>query len=426
MFLNRRLRLTELSLLAIPATLAVLGAALMSLMRKAEVSTDNLQPAILIVGLLFVMHVVLFLRRPASDQVLLPLAGALIALGLTLVSRLAPSYFERQVAWVILGCLLALLIVSLPGSLLWLRRYKYTWAVLGIGLVGTTIVFGVDPNGSGARLWLGFGDYLFQPSEILKILSVFFVASYLDDKQELLSLDTFKFSFLKVPGLPYLMPLLIMWGLSVLLLLGQKDLGPTFLVFGVFLAMLYAASSRPVYVWAGLGLLLLAAFGSYHLIGHAQARIDVWLDPWSDPQGNGYQIVQALVAFASGGILGKGLGFGYPLLIPAVHTDFPMAAIGEEMGLLGTLAIVALYLVFTYRGLKIALEAPDSFQQLLAMGLTVTIGLQALIIIAGNLKLIPLTGITLPFISYGGNSLITNFIILGLLLRISDATRRAT
>jgi cell division protein FtsW (lipid II flippase) len=304
-----------------------------------------------------------------------------------------------------------------------LKRYKYTFAALGIGLVLITMVFGIDPNGSGARLWLGFGELLFQPSEILKILLVFFVASYLDDKRELLSVHLTRIGSFELPPIPYLMPLLLMWGLSVLLLIGQKDLGPTFLLFGVFLGMLYAASSRSIYVWAGLILLVIAAYGSYHVFSHAHNRIDVWLDPWSDPQNRGYQVIQGLVALASGGVFGVGLGFGYPLLIPAVHTDFPFAAIGEEMGLLGTMGVVLLYLVLTYRGMKTAVEASDSFDQLVALGLTITVGLQAIIIIAGNLKLIPLTGITLPFVSYGGSSLASNFIILGLLLRISERER---
>ena len=426
MSLSKRLRLTELSLLIIPAALAILGAALMSFVRKGEMVGEQIYPSFIIVGLLLLMHVFLTWRRPASDQVLMPLTGALVALGLTLVSRLAPSHYGRQIAWIVFGYFLAILIVSLPGSIRWLKQYKYTWAFLGIGLVATTMVFGVDPNGSGMRLWLGFGDLLFQPSEVLKVLSVLFVAAYLDDNRELLSVDSFKFGPVKLPPIPYLMPLLVMWGLSVLLLFGQKDLGPTFLLFGVFLAMLYAASSRSVYVWAGLGLLLVAVLASYLAFTHARTRIDIWLDPWSDPQGKSYQVVQGLVAFASGGIFGSGLGFGYPLLIPAVYTDFPMAAIGEEMGLLGTLSVVLLYMVFAYRGLKIALDAKDGFHQLVAMGLTITLGLQAIIIIAGNLKLIPLTGITLPFISYGGSSLAANFVILGLLLRISDSTRGAS
>lgn len=426
MSLPRNARLTELSLLIIPAALTVLGAALMSYVRKSELVGETLYPAFLIVALLFLMHGFLTWRRPAADQILMPLTGALVALGLTLVSRLAPSYYLRQVLWVIVGCLLAILIVSLPGSIHWIKQYKYTWAILGIALVAITMVFGVDPNGSGARLWLGFGDLLFQPSEALKVLSVLFVAAYLDDKRELLSVDALRLGFVRLPPIPYLMPLLIMWGLSVLLLFGQKDLGPTFLLFGVFLAMLFAASSRSIYVWAGIVLLFIAVFASYFAFSHAHTRIDVWIDPWSDPQGAGYQIVQGLLAFASGGILGAGLGFGYPLLIPAVHTDFPMAAIGEEMGLVGTLAVLLLYMIFLYRGLKIALETSDSFHQLVAMGLTITLGLQAMIIIAGNIKLIPLTGITLPFISYGGSSLAANFVILGFLLRISDSARGAS
>ncbi|MCL5264602.1 MAG: FtsW/RodA/SpoVE family cell cycle protein [Chloroflexi bacterium] len=398
----------------------------MSLVRHNELVLESLYPAFLLIGLLILAHVLLFWSRPSSDQVMLPITGMLSAIGLTLVSRLAPKEFSHQIAWVILGFFLMILVVLLPGSVHWLKRYKYTWAILGVALITTTIVFGVDPNGSGERLWLGFGDILFQPSEVLKVLLVVFVASYLDDKRELLSENAFRVGFFKMPAIPYIVPLLVTWSLAVLLLIGQKDLGPTLLLFGVFIAMLYAATSRTVYIWAGLLLFLIAAYGAYHVFGHVATRVDIWIDPWTDAQGKGYQLVQSLVAFASGGVVGTGLGFGYPLLIPAVYTDFPFAAIGEEMGLLGTLAIVLLYLVFTYRGLKISLEAQDSFEQLLAMGLTVTVGLQAIVIISGNLKLIPLTGITLPFISYGGSSMLTNFIIVGLLLRISHASERSS
>ena len=215
-----------------------------------------------------------------------------------------------------------------------------------------------------------------------------------------------------------------MWGVSLLLMVGQRDLGATLLLFGVFLAMLYVASSRGVYVWAGLLALAVGGYLCYLAFPHVQLRVDVWMDPWSRAQNEGYQIVQGLVAVASGGIIGAGLGQGYPNFVPAAQTDYVIVAIAEEMGLAGALAVIGLFMLLISRGFRIALRARDSYSFLLATGLTSILGIQTLVILGGTLKLIPLTGITLPFISYGGSSILTNFLIIALLLRISADGRR--
>lgn len=412
-------RLDEIKLAFLAVLLAALGFVQVTTARREGISLAHLFPALTLAVLLFAGWLWLRWRCSRSDQVIFPLAGVLSALSLILVYRLQPDLLSRQIIWLILGVALMLVVVSLPNLLSWLKRYKYTWAFVGIGLMVITLVFGIDPNRSGARLWLGHGEFLFQPSEILKVLLVAFLAGYIEDKRELISSGYHRFGPLELPPLPYLGPMLVMWGLSLVLLVGQMDIGPTFLLFALFLSVLYLATSRVQYVWSGLLMFLVAGYGAYHLSSHVSGRIDVWLNPWADPQGRGFQVIQGLLAFANGGVSGTGLARGYPGLIPAVFTDFPMAAIGEELGLLGALATVALYLLFVHRGFKIAIEARDTFSQILAAGLTASVGIQALIIIAGNLKLIPLTGITLPFVSYGGSSLVTNFIILGLLLRIS-------
>jgi cell division protein FtsW (lipid II flippase) len=306
----------------------------------------------------------------------------------------------------------------------WIKRYKYTWAVLALLILLLTLVFGRDPHGGGAALWIVVGPVQFQPSEVLKVLLVVFLAGYLDDKRELISRATFKLGPLRLPPLPYLGPLFLMWGLTLLLLAVQKDLGLALLLFGLFLAMLYVASSRLIYVVGGLSLFLAGAYVMYLSFAYVQVRVRGWLDPWFDPSGASYQMVQSLLAFGNGGLLGTGLGRGQPDLVPAAVTDFPFAAIGEELGLAGALGVLALYLVFLYRGYRIAIDAFDPFQQLLAAGLTTVIALQTFIIVGGNIKLIPLTGITLPFISYGGSSLLTNFAIVGILLAISDRAER--
>jgi len=333
---------------------------------------------------------------------------------------------EKQAVWLALAFLLLLLTLAAPWPNLALKRYKYTAALLGLGLVGISLVFGTDPNGSGARLWISYGGINFQLSEVMKVLLVVFLAAYLDDKRELLSMGSYRLWRFNLPPLPYLGPLLAMWGLSVVVLVAQRDLGAVMLLFGVFLAMLYMASSRLLYVWAGVGLFLAAAYAGYQVFSVVQRRIDIWLNPWADPQNTSFQLVQSLVAIASGGVLGTGLGHGYPNLIPAAWTDFPFAALTEELGIMGGLAILCLYALFTFRGYVISLRAPTSFEQLLGAGLTTTLGLQALIIIGGNIRLIPLTGITLPFISYGGSSLLTNFVLVGLLLRIAGRRERTS
>jgi len=415
----RNYRWTELSLLFWPPAFLAIGLALLAAVRSTGVSEQQVRLAALVTALLLAAHLALAWRRPRADQLLLPVAAMLSCLGLVMVSRLAPDLAERQAMWVAVGLGLLVATANLLPDIGLLQSYKYTSAILGLVLVATTFVLGVDPNGSGARLWLNVGGAYLQPSEILKVLLVIFLAGYLEDKRELLAWSFSRLGRLKLPPLPYLGPLVMMWALSMLLLIAQRDLGATLLFFSIFLAMLYVASSRAAYVWAGLAAFMGGAYLCFLAFSVVRVRMEVWLDPWSRAQDQGYQIVQGLIALASGGMLGKGLGYGYPGYIPAVATDFVIAAIGEEMGLAGTLAVIALFMVLVYRGFRIALDAPQDFSALLATGLTSILGLQAVVILAGTIKLIPLTGITLPFISYGGSSIVTNYIIVGLLLRIS-------
>lgn len=415
----RTWRTTELMLLPFGPALLAVGLATLAIVRRQGVVLGDVAPAVGLGVALLAAHLLLSRRYPRADQLLLPVAAVLSSVGLIMVDRLAPALALRQLAWVALGLGVMLATALLLPSVSWLRRYRYSAAVLGIALLVVTLVLGVDPNGSGARLWLGVPDLLFQPSEINKVLLVVFLAGYLEEKRELLGQLGWRIGPVRLPPLVYLGPLLVMWGLSLAVLVWQRDLGATLLFFGIFLAMLYMATARTSYVVAGLALLVLGAVFCYQAFAHVRVRVDVWLNPWSDPAESGYQLVQALMALASGGVLGAGLAHGYPLYIPAVHTDFAIAAIGEELGLAGSLAIVALYLVLVHRGYRIALQAVDGFSQLLAAGLTTVLGLQALVILAGTTRLIPVTGITLPFVSYGGSSLLTNFIIVGLLLRVS-------
>jgi cell division protein FtsW (lipid II flippase) len=357
---------------------------------------------------------------PGYDRLLLPIVGMLSGLGLAEVARLAPgSFLVRQMIWLGLSTPALLAIALIPRDLGWLRRYRYTWLLAGLALLATTLVVGVNPSGAGERLWLGAKGIYFQPSELLKLLLLVFLASYLEDRRETLLAVAAQVGRWRVPHPAYLGPMLLMWGFSIMLLVWQRDLGAALLFFGVFLAMLYVATGQGGYLLTGLILLGVATIIGYRLFDHVALRVDAWLNPWPDASGRSFQIVQSLLAFASGGVLGQGLGQGLPTAIPVVHTDFVFAAIGEEFGMLGTLAVIVGFILLVGRAFHIALSARRSFDQLLAAGIGAVLGLQSLVIMAGTLKLIPLTGVTLPFVSYGGSSLLTSMIMVGLLLHIS-------
>jgi cell division protein FtsW (lipid II flippase)/cell division protein FtsI/penicillin-binding protein 2 len=369
-------------------------------------------------------HLALCRRAPGRDPLLLPLAGLLTGWGLLLIARLADvSFLLRQSVWLVVSAAVFVLIAARPPGLRWLRRYRYTWLLSGLALLATTLVLGSNPSGYGPRLWLGrrlpsLGNVYIQPSEILKLLMVAYLSSYLAERRALV-FDGPRLGRVRLPALPYLAPLLAMWGLAMVLLAWQQDLGAALLFFLTFLVMLYLVSGSWAYIVAGLVLFFVAAAGAYLFFDTVALRVDIWLDPWADPDGRAFQVVQSLIAFASGGLIGQGLGQGSPTYIPAIHTDFPFAAITEEMGLVGALGLIAALATLASRGLHIALKARSPFRRLLAAGLAALLGLQAWIIIAGNSKLIPLTGVTLPFVSYGGSSLLSSFIALALLTTVS-------
>ncbi len=380
---------------------------------------SNIYPyLIFLVSIYFILHLVLRFVAPQSDHLLLSLVAFISSLGLVVIYRIRPQLFERQIIWMSIGIALASFVLIFWRRLRRIEEYRYTCAILGIALLLAPIFFGHEVG--GAKLWLNLGRFSFQPAEPAKILIVIFLAGYLKEKRELLSFSTYKIKIFNFPEPKYLGPLLTMWLLSLLILVFEKDLGSSFLFLAIFLVMIYTATARFVYLGIGSTLFLLGATLCYYFFSHVQSRIDIWINPWIAISGKGYQIVQSLFALSSGGIFGTGLGLGYPQYVPAVHTDFVFAALGEELGHLGVLAILFVYLLVIYRGTKIALNSTNEFEKLLAFGLTAIFGLQSLTIIGGVTKLIPLTGITLPFMSYGGSSLVVNFVLLGLLLAISQ------
>jgi cell division protein FtsW (lipid II flippase) len=301
-----------------------------------------------------------------------------------------------------------------------IERLRYTFALIGIGLLLMPLVPGVGQNINGARLWVRLGSVTFQPGELAKIALAVFFASYLVEKQPLLAMGTRKVAGVWVPNVRHFGPIVLAWGFSLVVMFWEKDLGSSLLFFALFITLLWVATARGVYLGIGGVMFAGGAMIAYKVFAHVQTRVHILTDPWSVASGAGYQTVQALFAFAAGGLTGTNIGQGSPQRIPAVSTDFIFAAIGEELGLLGTAAVLMAFLLMVGAGLRIAMRVDSPFEKLLAAGLTAIIGLQTFIILGGVTRLVPLTGITLPFVSYGGSSLISNYILLALLLRISD------
>jgi cell division protein FtsW (lipid II flippase) len=410
-------------LLALAAGFTAMGLTALSLVTEGQIALRTVWPALVWATALAGAWGALRRWRPSHDPLLLPIAGLLTGMGLVVVARLAPNFAVRQAIWSLLGLAVMLTVALGLRDLRLLRRYRYTWLISGLALLALTLVFGVNPAGTGARLWLGLAGFYFQPSELLKLLMVIFLASYLAQKRPLLTDTVYQVGRLRLPPLPYLGPVLLMWSFSMVLLIWQRDLGAAWLFFAVFLLMLYVTIGQVGYVLFGLGLFGIGAAIGYRLFDHVRLRVDIWANPWAEASGRAFQIVQSLLAFAAGGVFGQGIGQGSPTFIPVVHSDFVFSAIGEELGLLGTLGVVALFALLVTRAGRIALAAQTPFRQLLAFGLTATLGLQALTIMAGSLKLVPLTGVTLPFVSYGGSSLVTSFALIGLLFALEKPSK---
>lgn len=371
-----------------------------------------------------VMHLALNILLPWRDPFIAPVALLLSGWGLTLVARLAPPFAIRQTIWLLLSVIVATGIGALHPRLRLLRRYRYTWLLVGLALLSLTLAFGVNPSGDiyAPRLWLGFGTIFFQPSEPLRLLLIIFLASYLADKREMIVTEHTKIGRWSIPALPYISPMLLVWGFCMILLVWQRDLGTASLFFLIFLATLYVSTGQAGYLLAGLILLGLAGVIGYQLFGVVRLRVDTWFNPWPEASDRAFQIVQSLLAVAAGGLMGQGVGLGVPTYVPVVHSDFVFVAIAEEWGLAGTLGAVACLAILVLRALHTAAQNSHyPFRSLLAAGIGISIGTQSLLIMAGTLKITPLTGVTLPFLSYGGSSLLSNFTMIGLLLRLTDS-----
>ena len=403
----------------------------------ASPSFNYIITIIIFAACVVVGHISLARRLPHHDPLLFPLVMFLAGWGLVQVWRLAPAFGLRQTMWLMIGVGAMIVVTFLPDDLRWLRRYRYVWLVAALSLTALTLIVGTNPSGGNQQLWLGCCGLYFQPSEALKLLFVVYLASYISENSFLLitksprtqmtqrelrvpsRLSFFVINFQAQTTVP-LAPILAVWGFSLILLLSQRDLGTGSLLFASFIAMLYLATGQKRFVVVGVLLLVSGSLLSYYLFDVVRLRVDAWIDPFIDPSGRSFQIVQSLIAIANGGLIGRGVGFGSPTVIPVVHSDFVFAALIEECGLLGGAAVVAALAAFVMRGLRVAALATTTYRSLLAGGLSMMIGLQSILIIGGVIKALPLTGVTLPFISYGGSSLLINLIIVGLLLKLSD------
>ncbi|MFN8522008.1 MAG: FtsW/RodA/SpoVE family cell cycle protein [Chloroflexota bacterium] len=364
---------------------------------------------------LLAAHIATVVWSRHADGLVLPSGAVLSAVGLVLSRRLDPSLLTRELIWTGAGTAVLCVLLARPRAIEMLRDYRYVALVFGLLLLAVTVVVGSDPNGSGARLWIRAGGLTAQPSELVKLILVGFLASFLDEHRAVLRYGR---RFLGVPlsGTVYLVPMAAAVGFSVLLLVLQRDLGAGLIFFGTAAAMLYLASASTAHLLASLTAFVAAALVAYERFSHVQLRVAIWLDPWVSRDTGGYQIVQGLAALAAGGLFGAGLGAGRPDLVPAAHTDYVIAVIGEELGLVGSLAVVMIYAVLVTRGFAIAAAAAPGFDAMLAAGVTSLIAIQTIVILAGTVRLLPLTGVTLPLVSYGGSSAVVTWAGIGMLI----------
>lgn len=409
----------EALLLAAAGAFVMVNAVALSLAQEGRIIWAHLYAPLIWAVLIFVVQRVLHRIQPHRDYLLLPLMGLMSGWGIVLLDRLAPNFLNRQLLWLIICSGAMLAVVFYPRDLRFLWRFRYTWLIFGLILLVATLFLGVNPSGQGATLWLKvplLGRVYFQPSELLKILLVIFLASYFTEQRQMLPLkkETGRLGLLVYSG-----PLVLMWGICIVFLVWQRDLGAATLFLAVFVTMLFLATGDWRYVLGGIILLAIAGIIGYLAFSVVRLRVDMWLNPWQEADSRGFQIVQSLYALASGGLTGQGIGQGFPTYVPVVHSDFAFAAIAEEWGLLGSLTIVACYAVLVYRAMRIASLSTGTFALFLSAGIGVIFGVQAILIMGGVTRLLPLTGVTLPFVSYGGSSLLISCLMIGLLLNLS-------
>jgi cell division protein FtsW (lipid II flippase) len=430
---------TELLLTAFAVLIAVLAYAAVGLAVDGQIPSGTLGYGLGLGGLFLLAHLAVRRLAPHADPLILPSVALLNGLGLVMIRRLDFQAAERarqlsaelpraeaprQLVWTAVGVVAFVLLLTFVRDHTRLQRYTYTAAAAGLVLLLLPALPVLGQTINGARLWIRVGPFTLQPSELAKLLLIVFFAGYLVAKRDVLSLASKRVLGLDFPRARDLGPVLLAWAASLAVLIRGKDLGSSLLFFAIFVVMLYIATERTSWLLIGLGLFAGGAFVAYRIFGHVRRRVDTWLDPFADPDVAGYQLVQSLFGFGTGGLTGTGLGEGRPGTVPFASTDFIMAAIGEELGLVGVMAVLLVFGLIVERGLRAALSVRDSFGKLLAAGLSFALALQVFVIVGGVTGLIPLTGVTLPWLSYGGSSIVSNWLLVAILLRVSDAARR--
>ncbi|USQ80158.1 FtsW/RodA/SpoVE family cell cycle protein [Ornithinimicrobium faecis] len=430
-FRPRTGRTTELVLLLFAIGIVLLAYVNVGLAVREEVPANLGMTAGIFVGVTVAFHLVLRWKARYADPLLLPIATLLNGLGLVMILRLDYAAGRgvdslvagRQVMWSALGIILAAAVLFIIRDHRSLRRYTYIAMVVGFALLLAPMLPVIGHAENGSRLWIRIAGFSFQPGEVAKIALTVFFAGYLVATRDALSLVGRRFLFLQLPRGRDLGPILAAWGLSILILVAQRDLGSSLLFFGLFVAVLYVATERVSWIIIGLSLFAAGAFVAWRIFAHVQTRVDLWLDPFG-ADASSDQVAKGLMGMGHGGLFGTGLGEGYPHLTYFANSDYIFASFAEELGLIGVFAMLMLYALLVERGLRTAIGAREGFGKLLAAGLAFSIGLQVFVVVGGLTRVIPLTGLTTPFLSAGGSSLIANWIIVALLLRISDHARR--
>ena len=429
----------ELALTALAVIVAMIAYAAVGLAVDERIPSGTLGYGLGLGVLFLAAHLAVRRLAPHADPLILPCVALLNGLGLVMIRRLDFAAAERalqvgkeapageaprQLIWTAVGILAFVLVLWFVRDHARLQRYTYTAAAAGLALLLLPALPVLGQTINGARLWVRLGPFTLQPSEVAKLLLIVFFAGYLVAKRDVLSLASRRIAGLDLPRARDLGPVLLAWAASLAVLIRGKDLGSSLLFFAIFVVMLYIATERTSWLLIGFALFAGGSFIAYFLFAHVARRVDTWLDPFADPDKAGYQLVQSLFGFGTGGLTGTGLGEGRPGTVPFASTDFIMAAIGEELGLVGVMAVLLVFGLIVERGLRAALSCRDSFGKLLAAGLSFSLALQVFVIVGGVTGLIPLTGVTLPWLSYGGSSIVANWALVALLLRVSDAARR--
>jgi cell division protein FtsW (lipid II flippase) len=427
---------TEAALLGFSVLITVVAQCIVDLTVTGSLRPELATFGAWIAALWVVAHLVVRRWAPYADPLLLPAVALLVGLGLAVIHRLdlageqAKSGASRedapvQLLWATLGVVLFIAILTLIRDHRLLARYAYTLALIGLGLLALPALLPASVSEvNGAKIWIRLAGFSIQPGEFAKICLVVFFAAYLVDKRDVLALASRKVAGIELPRGRDLGPVLMAWVISILVLVFERDLGSSLLLFGIFVVMLYVATERASWLLIGLGLFAVGAYIAYQIFGHVRDRVDTWLDPFAYQDGAGYQLVQSLFGLGTGGLFGAGLGGGRPDQVPVAKSDFIASAVGEELGLFGLVAVIVVYLILVERGLRTSLIVRDAFGKLLAAGLSFALAWQVFVVLGGVTGLLPLTGLTTPFLAYGGSSLVANFALVALLVRMSDAARR--